>query len=412
MRADVEVLFLPYASASGDSLAVRLIQHLRSGQWTRFRAGVAFAKSTGNVPELVTALSEFANAGHSVQLTFGADTFSGENPGSEYDAIRTLVHGLAERTSASVSLYREQGRIFHPKVFLFDAEGENRALLVAGSSNWSEGGLIRNVEASVLVSLDLTRPEHLELYRHAVSIVERFWQESDGDEPGQGFARRVTTENLESFAPLLKAQERAAAIATRAARRIEQSPEAKKAAGQFGGKHIALPPMPKAAINSPAGGARVPSATPKRPSREPAVGSVVWRKKLSATDAQRQPGNPTGDLRLTQARFVFSGGYINHTVYFRETVFGGQRWTIESRTPLVEVAHVPFEVTVLGESLGIHTLEVSHKPTGEAGQGNYTTGIRWGTLATRIRRANVVGKTLTLSAPGDDADSPFQIAIS
>lgn len=212
---------------------------------------------------------------------------------------------------------------------------------------------------------------------------------------------------------MLKAQEHAEKVASRTARRLEENEEIKRAAALFSGEPIRVPRMSRAAIGPPTGGAgpRTPPATPKRAVSIP-TGTIVWRKTLSATDAQRQPGNPTGDLRLTQARFRIGGRYIDHASYFRESVFGDLQWTIENQTPLVEVAHVPFQITVLGVSLGVHTLKVSHKPTGEAHQRNYTTGIRWGTLATRIREANVEGRTLTLSAPPAGAENRFQIDIS
>ena len=35
-------------------------------------------------------------------------------------------------------------------------------------------------------------------------------------------------------------------------------------------------------------------------------------------------------------------------------------------------------IIIRGTDYGIHNFELSHKPSGEAGQGNYTTILRWG----------------------------------
>jgi hypothetical protein len=94
----VELLILPYASAAGRSLLQVLIEELRQGTWSRFQAAVAFAKASGNFPDLLDALRAFAEAGGRVELTFGADIFSGESRGSDLEAIEELVESLDETT--------------------------------------------------------------------------------------------------------------------------------------------------------------------------------------------------------------------------------------------------------------------------------------------------------------------------
>ncbi|MFW9973207.1 MAG: hypothetical protein ACFFDF_23690, partial [Candidatus Odinarchaeota archaeon] len=43
------------------------------------------------------------------------------------------------------------------KLYLFSNEEKSRALLILGSSNWSKGGLVTNVEANILVNFDLEK---------------------------------------------------------------------------------------------------------------------------------------------------------------------------------------------------------------------------------------------------------------
>lgn len=51
----------PYASVEGSSLRRVLVGELTGGRWKRFRAAVAFAKASGNTPDLLDALGQFAS---------------------------------------------------------------------------------------------------------------------------------------------------------------------------------------------------------------------------------------------------------------------------------------------------------------------------------------------------------------
>jgi hypothetical protein len=143
-------------------------------------------------------------------------------------------------------------------------------------------------------------------------------------------------------------------------------------------------------------------------------GELVWEKaNLPASDVQRPARlgtNPTGGLRLTQAGFNRDEKLIDQTLYFRRVLFGGFKWKIASLEPLVETAIVPFEVVIQGRNIGKFNLEVRHKPSGEAGQGNYTTLISWGAVGEEVRNANLVGATLRLYAPSAEG-KPFLITF-
>jgi hypothetical protein len=149
----------------------------------------------------------------------------------------------------------------------------------------------------------------------------------------------------------------------------------------------------------------------KRPVR-PLHGPLAWSKKLSASDAQRvkEGSNPVGGIRLTQARFKFEGTPIDHTSYFRVQLFGRYQWGIKSSKPYVESTTVPFDVTILGHHLGVFVLELSHKPSGEAEQRNYTTILHLGPLREFFRDYDVQGHLFNLHAPAE-ANAPFVIDI-
>lgn len=223
---------------------------------------------------------------------------------------------------------------------------------------------------------------------------------------GQGFARRVTPDNLHDFRQFLQVRERKSSGGDQPADAPASSGSIldPASASLFSGRSIQ--------VVVPYHRVPYPSQTPVPPSNPAPKGQLVWKKKLSRTDAQRQIGHPTGDLRLTQAHFQVAGKTIDHTQYFRYQVFERGDWRPES--PQVEIASFDFDITAFGTHYGLFQLVVGHKPTGEAGQGNYTTGLRWGESMQRklVETLDVTGATFSLYAPVSNAPAPFVIEIT
>jgi HKD family nuclease len=179
MLAETEFVILPYASQRGRSLLHLLVRELRDGEWDTFRGAVAFVKQSGNYPHLLKALTLFAKRGGTISLTVGADVFGRKSRGSEYVAVAKLLKTFEPYSEAKLYLYHERRRTFHPKLYLFSNEPGKRALAIVGSSNWTEGGLAENVEASVLVRFDLTRKQHKDTFEELKDTFERFWSEAE-----------------------------------------------------------------------------------------------------------------------------------------------------------------------------------------------------------------------------------------
>ena len=201
MRADVELMFLPYDDRSQNTLADFFVRELRGDDWTEFRAAVAFVRQTGNFDELKAALQHFCERGGSIQLTFGANVFS-DTEGSDYEAIETLLEALDRYPTARIYLFQDPSRTFHPKVYVFN--NVSGALLIIGSSNWSDGGFIRNVEVNPIIRLNFDNRPEADLFERLASMFDRYWTETRAREEGQGWARRVTKANLLEFKHLLR----------------------------------------------------------------------------------------------------------------------------------------------------------------------------------------------------------------
>jgi hypothetical protein len=246
---------------------------------------------------------------------------------------------------------------------------------------------------------------------------------------GQGFARKVTLANLDKLAPLLKQAVRFGKPTDAQEKQQEDSqprdPALVEAEGLFRGIHIQLPRIfkpaakPKVIKEKSQGGLAADTEggeeTVVVPQMITTRGDLLWKKKaLPASDVQRQPGNPTGGVRLTQAGWEVKGKRIDQTTYFKDEVFGKQEWHLVAyrQAQPQSDTHVLFSVEILGHDYGIHTLRVSHKPSGEAGQGNYTTMLHWGELAETIHNLDLVARTFRLYAPPRGQSQPFFIEIA
>jgi len=67
MKAEIELMFLPYAEATKTTLVDILIREFESAKRSSFMAAVAFARQSGNYRELLEALVRFANSGATVE---------------------------------------------------------------------------------------------------------------------------------------------------------------------------------------------------------------------------------------------------------------------------------------------------------------------------------------------------------
>jgi phosphatidylserine/phosphatidylglycerophosphate/cardiolipin synthase-like enzyme len=185
MLADIDVFILPYAAADGNSLVDLLIRQFSNEDWTNFRAAIAFCKQSGTIQELLDAMEGFARGGGGIDITFGADAFGGETKGSDYEALQTILAKFNDYPNINIYLYHEKNRTFHPKIYMFSNEEAQRALLIVGSSNWSMGGFVDNIEVNVGVKLNLNEPDHLACYNKMNAHINDYWQEYQEEQEAQ-----------------------------------------------------------------------------------------------------------------------------------------------------------------------------------------------------------------------------------
>jgi hypothetical protein len=301
---------------------------------------------------------------------------------------------------------------FHPKIYLFESAAGTT--LIVGSNNLTDGGFYTNYEAAVRHDFEL--PADAEEFRRIADPLLTFL------EPAGGTVQGLTQELIDTMA----ARGQLPTEAEAKARRREQHGRRRAAAGEipanpFEAVNVVLPPLlPQAAR---AEERRVRQAVPPAPVVPPAPqipaeiqrGALVWRKPLSASDAlqiQNPRTNTVAEVRFAQAGFENPPGeVIDNTRYFRN-LFRDFEWELTGgRHADQEYTFVPFRIIIRGRDYGIRNFKISHKPTGEAGQGNITTTLKWGADFTPIVRQEDLTDAVFSLYEAPDTDAPFLIEI-
>lgn len=235
---------------------------------------------------------------------------------------------------------------------------------------------------------------------------------------GQGWARRVTLQNLANFAPWLRQIDDAQLEAAKQARKAKKVAAVGKPS-PFGGVPLALPsrfrpkPRGKATDTGKDKGDSIGTAqTPKQ--RKPAQhGALIWSKTLAKSDAQapKAGSHPKGYMTFAKAKRD-NVSVVDVTTYFRNDVFKNFLWNeVQSNTPTWE-AMIPFEFTIHGRSFGVHVMRLSHKPSRVSEQANVPTVLHWKNLPRDARKLIRAGDYLSLFRPAKGKRTPFYIEIS
>lgn len=301
---------------------------------------------------------------------------------------------------------------FHPKAYLF--ETATTATFFVGSNNLTDGGFYTNYEAAV--RYDFEFPNDKDEYERLLRPLAPFLSP-------QGATVQLLDADL--IQTLVARGELPSEAEARQHRR-EQKQRRNQDRGDIPDSPFApvathLPPLlPQHLRAEEPTNLQLPEPQKEQETNLAAPrpdGVLVWRKELPQSDAL-QVGEGTahvGGVRLTQARFENPPGQrINQTSYFR-SLFADYHWEPETgrhRDVSQEHAFVPMRIIILGNDYGIRNFEISHKPSGEAEQGNYTTILRWGReFNPIIQEADLTGAILSLYETAEE-NAAFLIDIT
>ncbi len=159
---------------SAQSLGELLKNNLTSGNWTEFRAAVAFLKFSG-MQHLSEPLQYFLkNPNSKSKVSVGVDLF-----GTSVEGLRELL--AASGIQGEVWVFHDNAGhhpTFHPKLYFF--KNSQAALVLIGSGNITQGGLFTNYEAEIVIDLDLSTADDVQLLQQIETALDYWCDPSTG----------------------------------------------------------------------------------------------------------------------------------------------------------------------------------------------------------------------------------------
>ena len=156
--------------ASIDRLGDHLKINLLSGDWTEFRAAIAFVKRSGT-RHIVHELYEFSQENR-VEIVTGID-----HQGTTAEGLQDLL-GAVSSNGRVLVFHNHVPSTFHPKVYLF--KSPDVAELLIGSGNLTEGGLFTNYEAGIRLNLDLNDPDENSILESVETTLDTWMNTKSG----------------------------------------------------------------------------------------------------------------------------------------------------------------------------------------------------------------------------------------
>lgn len=294
-----------------------------------------------------------------------------------------------------------RGIVFHPKLYL--VRGAHQAKLIVGSANLTLGGLNNNVEAGMLLDLDLNNAAD----KSVVDDVEQRLMGLPADYPANITAITAIAELDDMLARGRLVDELAV-----------PPPRPSTAVGSGGGDAVPRIKLKVIPIRRKLAKAKPPAK--KKPSTtigpipavnfEPATGveyELVWESKAltrrDLTIPKASGTHATGSMNLDKGLLPEA---VDHRHYFRDDVFPSLTWS--SATKTTEEAFAKFHLVVKGVSFGEFDLRVGHTTdTASTGykQKNAMSRLSWGPVRSFVARPDLIGRTLSLYR--DKANSAF-----
>lgn len=334
-----------------------------------------------------------------------------------FAAIRneiTSAQAMKRLLAIGVSLFAvdtgSRTLLFHPK--MYHVRRDKTAQLSVGSANLTLGGLNNNIEAGLLLDLNLDDEDDSKL----VEELESSFDGLAGEHPDNVFkiGDDATIDGLLDAGRLI--DEEAAPPSHPAnkskSNQADATPLMKLAATRIRGTRRPAK-KPKSPDGNNAGGGN--AAFNPAQSGAPTTGisyELVWvSKELEERDLNIPTGpttNATGSINLDKGLMAAD---VDHRHYFRETVFPALDWPTQSAP--VDTASATFAMIVKGIDHGTHTLTVRHTTSTTSAsyhQNNAMTRISWGALRPVVGDKNLLKRHLSLYR--DTADpTRFKIEI-
>lgn len=144
---EIKVLPQGYSLENHSSVAEVLINSFRDPRYTSFKCLVAFA-SYGGVTAFTRHILDNKHRIRDIKFIVGID-----QQGTSKEALEEILTWEVD----SYVYHSRSSNIFHPKIYMF--EGQEDYLIIIGSNNFTESGLVKNIECSVIITHHKSNPE-------------------------------------------------------------------------------------------------------------------------------------------------------------------------------------------------------------------------------------------------------------
>ncbi|TAL16052.1 hypothetical protein EPN96_10570 [bacterium] len=287
--------------------------------------------------------------------------------------------------------------IFHPKIYY--ARGKHYARVIVGSANMTLGGLNNNIEASIILDLDLTDTSDAEL----ASDIETAFDGITSEYPDH-VKRIFTHEELTK----LHIEGRLLDETTSSPPHAVSTTSSSQTDGLANIK-LKVPPILRRTVNRT-------SAPPPDKSKQAATSTrsqtptgvkfaLVWQSKpLTERDLNIPSGantHSTGSINLDKGLLDEE---VDHRHYFRDEVFQALNWN-QPQKPTIVDAVAKFSLIVKGLNHGEFDLRVKHTTstnTKTYKQHNAMSRLSWGVAKAHVAHRDLIGRTLSLYRDEDD----------
>lgn len=395
------------------AVGTNLMKYFSSNDFTSFTGLSAFASTAG--VNLLASCIQSGNDFENLNLIVGID-----QDGTSKEALEEIL----KLEINSYFFYQTEKVIFHPKIYLF--EGEEKTVIVLGSSNLTGAGLYKNVESSILIEFDNDDTDGIALLEEIKTYYSTIFDYSDPN------LFKVTQENIDDFVAK-------GIIPLKAEWIAKQGKKKAKEAVDKPDEEIEIPKRQTAKIPNvftqtanleeiiesveeeiPGEAEAVENKTPIVRPREaravaaipPTLKSEVWRSKpLTERDLNVPSGNNTNITGAMNLKKGLLDG-IDHRHHFRDVIFNDLDWQPKDNKPHLEVASADFKINIDGIDKGEHRLTLNHNTktnTKTYKQNNAMTEIKWGGVKDIIAKREYLGKTMTINK---DESNPNKFIIN
>jgi HKD family nuclease len=391
---NLQLLAQGYEPESEFAVGKQLMKFLVDTDFHTFIGISAFASQAG-----VNGLGQFITEAKShlerIVVIVGVDQMA-----TSKEALEAL---LALNIDAFVFYQPSREAIFHPKIYLFD--GKERSELIIGSSNLTTNGLFRNVETSLLVSIDNSVEDDRDIIEQVKIYFSGLFDLSDPN------LHRLTQELIE----ILTEQK---VIQTEAQRKESQDKDEKIENTEI--EYIIPKIFPKRPIpkvpsefkkkNSLRAKKQKQLGTPEILVKTPVTNDELELLWISKSLTQRDLNVPTGGSTNPTGSMLFTKGMlqdIDHRHYFRDIVFADLTWAFDLRPNSTHIERTTafFRFMIDGKDCGEFELTLSHNTKTDSTaylQKNSMTQISWGKAKEIIAKPELIGKTCKLYAVASD----------